>query len=856
MANVGYATLQIIPSAKGFTSALNGQVAPGMTSVGSSSGKKFGSGMLASFKSFAGPLAAVAGTAAIGSFFKEAITGASDLNETISASKVIFGDAQGSVEAFAKNTKKNILLTTQEAIDASNTFGTFGKSAGLTGQKLATFSTDLTGLASDLASFKNTTTEEAITALGAALRGESEPIRKYGVLLDDFSMRQEAVRLGLIKTTKTALTPQNKILAAQSLIFQKTTDAQGDAARTAGGFANQTKILRKNFIDIRNEVGSALLPVVNKLTTLLASSLKPAFETIKEVAKPVVDFFKAFGTEGGKTNASVSKLKDTLTSIGNAFKPLFETLKNVGTQLGSLIGPAFRDIGNIITQNLLPAFDAILPILIPVANFFLKIIGSAIIGAFKGAVQFLKGALNIISGVFNVFAGLFRGDWKKLWTGVKQIFGGVIDAVLGAFQFFWNVGILNIFRKAGLALIGVAKNGLTALKGAFTGGMQSILNFLAAIPGRILGFYLKLPSQMLTIGKNIISGLINGIKSMATILINSIKSTITDKLPDFVKKALGIASPSKVFKEIGKNVGLGFIKGVQGTSDKIKDTFAKLAESVKKTGNKQLIKAVADTQKKILDLAGRRDVLRERYAEAKTALQDLKQEAADYVKSVRDSVIATGNISTSRSFSSIIRNLTASVTKATAFNEVITQLKDAGLNSTALSQLVEAGPAAGLQAAQALLASGNLGIQSVNELQAQLKKQGTAIGETISGSIYDASIKDAEGAVTKIGKELTAVENQIVGVAAKLAKEIAKIGKIDAPAWLSNLIDVTKNTVSKSQGVTQPPRYANTRDDAEARARAISGTSGITINNYNPVAEKTSVTVSNTLTRLAVLGIG
>lgn len=855
MANVGYATLQIIPSAKGFTTSLNGQVAPGMTSVGSSSGKKFGAGMLASFKSFAGPLAAVAGTAAIGSFFKNAITGASDLQETLSKTKVIFGDATDSVVKFADDSRRNILLTKQEALDAASTFGVFGKSAGLTGKELGGFSTQLTSLASDLSSFYNTTTDEAVTALGAALRGESEPIRRYGVLLDDASLRAEALKQGLISSTKTALTPQNKVLAAQALILKQTKDAQGDAARTAGGFANQTRILRKNFIDIRNEVGSALLPVVTKLTTLLASNLKPAFDGLKVALAPVITFFQSFGNEGGKSSAAMTRLKDTLAGIGTAVMPLVNTLANFGKQIMGIVGPALKDIGDIIANQLLPAFRAVLPVLVPVANFFLKILGSAVVGALKGSINFIKGALKVISGVFNVFAGIFTGDWKKLWSGIKQVFSGFIQAVIGAFQFFWNIGIIGIFRKSGLAIINLAKSGMTGLKNVFTSGLNSAYQLFLSIPSRILGAFSNARTLLLDVGKNIISGLVNGIKSMASIVINTIKSTITDALPDFVKKALGIASPSKVFKEIGKNVGLGFIKGVQGTEDRIKSTFDKLAEDIKKTGSKKLIKSVADAQKKILDLAGRRDVLADRYKEAKDSLADLKREASDYVKSVRDSIVATGDISTNRSFDSIVRNLTISLDKATEFNSVISQLKKSGLNDTALAQLVEQGPAGALNAAKSLLAAGSVGIKTVNNLQAELKKQGTAIGETISGSIYDASIKDAEKTVGQIAKDLTAVEDKIVGVAAALAKEIAKIGKIDAPEWLKNLTRNTNYTAGKAQGAPKSPNNGNGQGNGNGN-NGQNNARQIVVNNYNPVAEKTSVTVSNTLTRLALLGIG
>jgi len=852
MANVGYATLQIIPSARGFGTSLSGQVAPGMAGAGATSGKKFGAGMLGAFKSIAGPLAAVAGTAAIGSFFKNAITGASDLQETLSKTKVIFGDATDGVVKFAEDSKRNILLTKQEALDASATFGVFGKSAGLTGKALGGFSTDLTALAGDLSSFYNTGTDEAITALGAALRGESEPIRKYGVLLDDASMRQEALRLGLIKNVKTALTPANKVLAAQSLILQKTTDAQGDAARTADGFANQTKILKKNFVDIRNEIGSAVLPAVTTLTTLLASGLKPAFETIKTAAKPVIDFFKSFGDESGKTSAKVQVFKDALATIGASLLPLVKILGDVGKQIMAIVGPALKDIGNIIATQLVPAFAAVLPIVRPVAEFFLKIIGNAVIGALKGAINFIKGFLKVLTGVFNVFSGLFTGDWKKLWTGIKQIFSGVLQAIIGAFQVAWNVGIIGIFRRAGLALINLGKGAVGGLRNAFVSGLNGLVAFMKTVPAKMLNAYLKLPQSMLNVGKNIMTGLINGIKSMGGALINIIKTTVTDKLPDYVKKALGIASPSKVFKEIGKFVGLGFIKGVQGTQDKIKDTFAKLAELVKKSGSKPLIKAVADAQKKILDLAKSRDKLVEQYKTATDALSSLKREAKDYAKSVKDSIIATGNFSDSRSFDAIVRNLTVSVEKATEFNKVITGLKNAGLNNTALSQLIEAGPAGALNAAKALLASGSTGIATVNALQAELARQGESIGKTISGQIYDAAIADAEKTVKAIAADLTKVEEKIVGVAAALAKEIAKIGKIDAPDWLKDLIGVTQYT-SKSAPAPKSPNVGGSRADGNYDERNGFNRT-VVVNNYNPVPEKTSVTVSNTLTRLALIG--
>lgn len=197
-----------------------------------------------------------------------AVKAASDLNETVSKTNVIFGAAAKEVLAFGDTTAKSMGISKTAALDAASTFGVFGKAAGLTGTQLATFSTDFTALAADLASFNNTTPEDAIVALGAALRGESEPIRRYGVLLNDATLKQEALNLGIYDGSG-ALTAQQKVLAAQAAIYKQTGDAQGDFARTSNGLANQQRILSASLRDTQAAIGRALLPVVQAVLPLL-----------------------------------------------------------------------------------------------------------------------------------------------------------------------------------------------------------------------------------------------------------------------------------------------------------------------------------------------------------------------------------------------------------------------------------------------------------------------------------------------------------------------------------------------------------------------------------------------------------
>jgi hypothetical protein len=195
---------------------------------------------------------------------QQAIGQASDLNETISKTGVVFGNSAKDIEAWSKSSARNLGLSQRAALDAASTFAIFGKAAGLVGTDLTSFSTDLTGLASDLASFNNTTPEEAILAIGAALRGESEPIRQYGVLLDDATLKQRAMEMGLYNGVG-ALEQSARVLAAQKEILAQTGLAQGDFARTAEGVANKQRIANAEAENAAASFGQVLLPVYQRV---------------------------------------------------------------------------------------------------------------------------------------------------------------------------------------------------------------------------------------------------------------------------------------------------------------------------------------------------------------------------------------------------------------------------------------------------------------------------------------------------------------------------------------------------------------------------------------------------------------
>lgn len=214
------------------------------------------------------PAALAFGAIVTGGF--KASQAASDFNETVSKSGIIFGEASIEIKNFANTAASSLGLSKQAALDAAATMGIFGKSAGLAGADLSNFSIEMVKLSGDLASFHNANPADVALALGAALRGEAEPIRKFGVLLNDAAVKAQAMKMGLYDGTG-ALDAQAKVLATQKLILQQTSDAQGDFARTSEGAANQQRILKAQVDNAKVAIGQAFLPILEAVLPVLVT---------------------------------------------------------------------------------------------------------------------------------------------------------------------------------------------------------------------------------------------------------------------------------------------------------------------------------------------------------------------------------------------------------------------------------------------------------------------------------------------------------------------------------------------------------------------------------------------------------
>lgn len=395
-------------------------------------------------KAFTLPLLA-AGAASI-----KFVNDATDLNETISKTGEIFGDTAKEIEDWAETSATKIGQSKAEAMDAAGTFAIFGKSAGLAGAELVKFSTEFVELASDMASFFNTEPSEAITAIGAAFRGENEPIRRYGVLLDDATMRQKAFELGLITTTKKALMPQTKVLAAQALILEQTKTAQGDFARTSAGLANQQRILAAQWKNVSASMGQLFMPA--------ALAAGKQLSRLIGFAERMVEAWKKLSPETRRTILGF-------------------------VAIAAAIGPVTFVIGKIIVLS---------KVLIPLIVSLTTGVGGLRV-AFAGLSKSALG-ITIVIGALVAVGWFWFSQWEMLSAGIKAIWAKIeltvqkgVNAVLQAVT-DWALDVIDVLDKIGSAVPGLsaklesARVGVLRFKAALfkdLGRQAALVNTLA-----------------------------------------------------------------------------------------------------------------------------------------------------------------------------------------------------------------------------------------------------------------------------------------------------------------------------------------------------------------------------------------
>lgn len=216
-------------------------------------------------------------------FMHQAVEAASALGESINAVNKVFDASSEKVQAWGRENANQIGLSTRAFNQMATPLGSMLKNQGLSLDEVTDHTIKLTQRAADMASVFNTDVTDALVAIQAGLRGEQDPLERYGVSLSAVSVEARALA-DSHKTSTAQLTAQEKALARLNLIYEQTADTAGDFRDTADGLANAQRIATATMEDAKAKIGAAFIPIMAK-----AAELTAAFaEHISRVPQPTL----------------------------------------------------------------------------------------------------------------------------------------------------------------------------------------------------------------------------------------------------------------------------------------------------------------------------------------------------------------------------------------------------------------------------------------------------------------------------------------------------------------------------------------------------------------------------------------
>jgi phage-related protein len=656
------------------------------------------------------------------------------------------------------------------------------------------------------------------------------------------------------------------------------------------------------FIATVQQVIPALQPFIALLSAVaatIAANIGPAFAFLRTALAPVIAGFISF------LNVLGPQLLPTFAAVKSFVAGLIPTLQAFATQFTAVLGPGLASIGKVIATDLLPAFRAILPVVQPVAAFLLKVLGSSVVLALKGAINIIKGLLKVISGIFNVFAGIFTGDWRKAWEGIKQIFSGAFTAILGAIQVFIAGGVLKLFRAGMTAMVSVVKGAgpkllaagkaiLNSLRSGVSSGFSGVTALVRSFPGKIVGALGDLGGLLVGAGARLIQGLADGIKSRISAVTGAV-SGVAAKIKSFFPGSPIKEGPLTSWNNgaAGERLGMLLVQGLRKVPDGVAQAAIDMADAVaaafpvaslgqklqsgldklskrEVAGLRSFVRVHGAELQKLVD---QRTALAAQLTDAKSKLDDAMKLRADFAQQVADATRAYGTILTqpaagkkTLTAAQVVKDLQAKVAAIKTFAANIASLRAQGLSDDALKQLVNAGVEAGSATASALAKGGQAAIDSINSLTAEVGQQADDFGQVTANQFYSAGVSAAQGLVSGLQSQMDQLNAIAKSIADQIVNGIKKRLGIKSPSTVMAGVglNVAQGLVRGMDGAQRIVTAASSRlagtavpslSDFAGSRGAVAGGASITVNSYNPVPETNSETVTRSMRKLAVLGL-
>ncbi|WP_217182602.1 hypothetical protein [Streptomyces sp. AC495_CC817] len=194
---------------------------------------------------------------------------AASAEQAAGAVDAVFGDMSGDIEDFASTAAQSVGLARDEVGNLAAVLGAQLTNMGVPVDELSAQTTELITLGADLAATFGGPTSDAVAALSSLLRGERDPIERYGVSIKQADIDAQKAAMGLDKLTgeaDNAATTQ----ATLALLLEQTASAQGQFASEADTASGAQERANAEWRNAQIALGEQLLPVMTEAAKIAA----------------------------------------------------------------------------------------------------------------------------------------------------------------------------------------------------------------------------------------------------------------------------------------------------------------------------------------------------------------------------------------------------------------------------------------------------------------------------------------------------------------------------------------------------------------------------------------------------------
>lgn len=469
---------------------------------------------------------------------------AGELQDSQAMSQQVFGTWSKQIDNWANGAAKAFGLAKGSALDAANQMGIrLRQIGGLTEESAARTSQALVQFAGDLASAFGGPVEDAAAALQSALTGEYEPLKRYGIVINDAALKNELLVTTGKKVAGT-LTAQQKQQATLSLIMRNGAIISGDYARNADGATNAQKTLTAQLKDAATALGTVLLPYATKLAQwatsmvdrfkalspnvqkmivvvgLLAAALGPLLIVLGSIATAVA----AISWPVLAVVAAIGALVAGVVYAYKHFEGFRQVVDTVARWLREKLGQAFEWVKAVGIPMVVAAFDWLKANVLPKVVAFAAAAGSA----FMAFVRWAGDAIAKVREVVGAFAtwinkwvvpavrsavDALSAAWRVYWAVTGPIFSvvvAIIKAAFDAIMVFVRVFVsmfLGLWNGLWQMVSGVVSAVWNGIKSGIQAALQVIRGILDVFTGILTGNWSRAWDGL----KNVVGGAWNGI---------------------------------------------------------------------------------------------------------------------------------------------------------------------------------------------------------------------------------------------------------------------------------------------------------------------------------------------------------